>query len=66
MAPTSVFLPGKSHGQRSLLGCNAWGREELNMTSSLAHMHETNRKAFQLLPWNQCLAQSKKTAHNNE
>ena len=24
--PTSVFLPGKSHGQRSLVGCSPWGR----------------------------------------
>ena len=24
----SVFLPGKSHGQRSLVGCSPWGREE--------------------------------------
>ena len=23
--PTPVLLPGKSHGQRSLLGCNPWG-----------------------------------------
>ena len=26
--PTPVLLPGKSHGQRSLVGCNPWGREE--------------------------------------
>ena len=24
---TSVFLPGKSHGQRSLVGCNPWVAE---------------------------------------
>ena len=24
--PTPVLLLGKSHGQRSLLGCNPWGR----------------------------------------
>ena len=24
--PTPVLLPGKSHGQRSLVGCSAWGR----------------------------------------
>ena len=29
--PTPVFLPGKSHGQRSLVGCSPWGREELDM-----------------------------------
>ena len=23
--PTPVFLPGKSHGQRSLAGCSLWG-----------------------------------------
>ena len=23
--PTPVFLPGKSHGQRSLVGCSPWG-----------------------------------------
>jgi len=25
MAPTPVFLPGKSHGQRSLAGYSPWG-----------------------------------------
>ena len=25
--PTPVLLPGKSHGRRSLVGCNSWGRE---------------------------------------
>ena len=29
---TPVFLPGKSHGQRSLAGCRPWGREEWDMT----------------------------------
>ena len=24
--PTPVFLPGKSHGQRSVEGCSPWGR----------------------------------------
>ena len=24
--PTPVFLPGKSHGQRSLAGYSSWGR----------------------------------------
>jgi len=26
--PTSIFLPGKSHGQRSLAGCSPWCRKE--------------------------------------
>ena len=32
MAPTPVFLPGKSHGQRSLAGYSPWGLKELDMT----------------------------------
>ena len=30
--PTPVLLPGKSHGRRSLVGCNPWGREESDTT----------------------------------
>ena len=30
--PTLVFLPGKSRGQRSLVGYSPWGRKELGMT----------------------------------
>ena len=36
MAPTPVFLPGESQGQRSLVGCHLWGLTELDMTSDLA------------------------------
>ena len=32
--PTSVFVPGEFHGQRSLVGF-AWGRKELGMTERL-------------------------------
>ena len=27
--PTPVSLPGKSHGQRSLVGCSPWGRSSV-------------------------------------
>ena len=30
--PTPVFLPGESHGQRSLAGYSLWGRKEVNTT----------------------------------
>ena len=30
--PTPVFLPGKPHGQRSLVGYSPWGCKELDMT----------------------------------
>ena len=40
-SPTPVFLPGKSHGQRSLVGYSPWGRKESDRTEhktlSLSH-----------------------------
>ena len=36
--PTPVLLPGKFHGQRSLVGYSPWGREELDTTEQL-HFH---------------------------
>ena len=38
--PTPVLLPGKSHGQRSLVGCSPWGPQESDMTERL-HFHIT-------------------------
>ena len=42
--PTPVPLPGKSHGQRSLVGGSPWGREESDMseesdTTERLHFH---------------------------
>ena len=42
--PTPVFLPGESHGQRSLLGCSPRGRKESDATERL-HFH------FQRIEW---------------
>ena len=36
--PTPVLLPGKSHGWRSLVGCNPWGCKESDTTEWL-HFH---------------------------
>ena len=33
--PTAVFLPGKSHGQRSLAVYSLWDRKEWNTTEQL-------------------------------
>ena len=33
--PTPVLLPGKSHRQRSLVGCSSWGRKESDTTERL-------------------------------
>ena len=32
--PIPAFLPGKAHGQRSLVGYSPWGRKELDMTEA--------------------------------
>ena len=36
MATTPVFLPGKSHGRRSLEGYSWWGHKDLDMTRLLS------------------------------
>ena len=33
--PILVLLPGKSQGQRSLVGCSPWGRKQSDMTDRL-------------------------------
>ena len=39
-----VFLPGKSHGQRSLEGYSPWGHKESDTTKQLTHTRvERNR-----------------------
>ena len=38
--PTPVFLPGKSHGRRSLVGYSSWGCKESNMTYWLNNNHK--------------------------
>ena len=41
--PTTIFLLGELHGQRSLVGHNPWGQKELDMIERLTciqtHMH---------------------------
>ena len=37
--PTPVLLPGKSHGQRGLVGYSLWGCKELDTTKQLTHIH---------------------------
>ena len=40
MATPPVFLPGESHGQKSLVGYSPWGRKESDMTEGVrAHTH---------------------------
>ena len=37
--PMPVFLPGKSHGQRSMAGNNLWCHRESDMTEQLTHTY---------------------------
>ena len=37
--PTPVFLPGKSHGQRSLAGCSPWGRKRVGHDLATKQQH---------------------------
>ena len=38
LEPTPVFLPGESHGRRSLVDYSPWGRKESDTTERL-HFH---------------------------
>ena len=40
--PTPVFLPGKSHGQRSLGGYSSWGHKMSDTTQKL-RMHRVEK-----------------------
>ena len=47
--PTPVFLPGESHGQRSLEGrLQSTGSQELDMTEQLNHHHHHSSYSFNL------------------
>ena len=50
--PTSLFLPGGFHGQRSLTGCSLWGHKGLVMTEqpALSLLSTLKIDAFGL-PW---------------
>ena len=41
--PTPVFLPGKSQGWRSLVGCRQWGRRESDTTERLSSSSSKSR-----------------------
>ena len=48
---TPVFLPGKSHGQRSPVGYSPGGRKELDMTERLRTAAESCCKVFFSVSW---------------
>ena len=46
--PSTVFLPGQLHGQRSLAGYSPWGHQELDTTEH-AHVY-THTNIYTLIP----------------
>ena len=44
--PTPVFLPGESHGQRSLAGYSPWGRKESDTAERLSTVYTLTLTAF--------------------
>ena len=53
--PTPIFLPGKSHGQRSLVGYSPWGCKESDMTEHTGkismHQRRNEKPGCSLLCW---------------
>ena len=39
--PTPVFLPGRSHGQRSLVGYSPWALKEPDTIEQLAYLYQS-------------------------
>ena len=51
IAPTPVFLPEGSHGQRSLVGYSPWGRRESDRTERLStHFYFCRQKRTEPVP----------------
>ena len=46
--PTPVFLPGKSHGQRSLADYSPWGHKEPDTTERLNNNNSLSHSSFTL------------------
>ena len=60
--PTVVLLPGKSHGQRSLVGYSPWGHKELDQTERL-HFHMVITKQISII---ESQKKGKKPNHNTK
>ena len=51
--PLQYPCTGKSHGQRSLVGCSPWGRKELDLTKHThTHIHDLiEQRLEEQSPW---------------
>ena len=50
-----VFLPGDSHGQRSLAGSSPWSHKELNMTGAAEHIRTKVDRRSHGVTWSRLL-----------
>ena len=59
--PPAVFLPGESHGQRSLVGYSPWGRKESDTTEATnihtpsLYQEEEDSESLETLTNGECL-----------
>ena len=58
--PTPVFLPGESHGQRSLVGYSPWGRKESDTVERL-----TLSLSLEGWPFRPCLSSTMQISQND-
>ena len=49
LQPTPVFLPGESHGQRSLVGYSPWGLKRSDITEVTLHTENDEEAACCLI-----------------
>ena len=54
--PTLVFWPGKSHGQRSLVGCSSWGCKRVGHSLVTKQQWLMMSNIFQINWWNVTLS----------
>ena len=47
LQPTPVFLPGKCHGQRGLVGYSPWGHKELDTTERMSTTQREGQEGSQ-------------------
>ena len=52
--PNLVFLPGISHGQRSLVGYSPWGHKELDTTEQLSFFFFLSMFKIHVKKWPIC------------
>ena len=62
--PTPVFLPGKSHGQRNLVGYSPWDCKEVDATEHTHMLGSANSSAPCLRPFHQTPCRDKQCVVN--